>query len=81
MDVFGKDLSDKLVMLKDGSKLGTLYNVEVDSQSGAIKAILLDKGVENERVAQVPFPQERDGLYRIPAEKVGAIEDYVVVSN
>ena len=85
MNVFGKRLADKLVMLENGTQVGEVYNVQIDTRTGAIDSLLMQRvearNAQDDRAADVPFPRERDGLYKVPAEKVRAIEDYIIVSE
>ncbi len=84
MNAFGKQLTDKIIMLEDGTQLGELYNVQVDTATGEIDSLLMDreesKTARDDRAAEVPFAQQRDGLYEVPAENVRAIEDYIIVT-
>lgn len=82
MQVFGNELADKTVMLQDGKNLGDLYNVTMDTETGDIGAVLFEldkKGRVSDR--DVPFEEVGGGVYRVPASKVKAIEDCVIVSR
>ena len=85
MNVFGNELSDKMVMLENGTELGEVYNVEIDTRTGAIDTLLMQReearSTHDDRAPDVPFPQERNGLYTIPASNVRAIEDHIIVSQ
>lgn len=84
MEAFGKQLSDKTIMLENGTELGALYNVQADTRTGELDALLMERdqsaNARDDRAAEIPFPQQRDGLYEVPAENVRAIEDYIIVT-
>lgn len=85
MNVFGNELSDKMVMLEDGTELGEVYNVQIDTRTGEIHSLLMQReesqSASDGRAPDIPFPQERDGLYAIPASNVRAIEDHIIAAR
>lgn len=84
MNVFGNQLTDKRIMLEDGTELGEVYNVRINTKTGSINTLLMQrdepKSARDDRASGVPFPQEQEtGLYTIPAGNVRAIQDHIIV--
>lgn len=81
MQVYGNQLSDKLVSTSDGTRLGEVYNVTSDLQTGQLDSLLLTPTSGGVSEQQIPFDEVQSGVYEIPASRVQAIEDYVIVST
>ena len=75
-----ENLSEKAIMGTDGTELGQLHNLTMDIQTGQLRTLLVTprEGVSSDRV---PFEYDENGRFRVPAERVEAVKDYVVVRN
>ena len=73
--VLAKSLSKKVVLLSDGTVVGTVYNITVDLRTGSLMDLLVKPQTE------IPEIKEEDGIYIIPFEGVKSISDYVVVDR
>lgn len=80
MQPFGNQLSTKTVMMQDGTQVGTIYNVTADMETGRLQSLIVDPAPQEQQAQQVPFDVAQGGHYVVPAEKVAAIEDYVILS-
>ena len=80
MTRLAEELSAKAIMGTDGTELGTLHNVTVNIQTGKLDALLVEprEGVSPDRL---PFEFDDAGQFRVPADRVEAVRDYVVVRN
>lgn len=81
MQAYGSDLSETLVMLQDGTRLGEVYNVTADLQNGQLHSLLFTPTSSGVAESQLPFDEVSSGVFEVPADKVRAIEDYVIVSE
>ncbi|MBO8181933.1 MAG: PRC-barrel domain-containing protein [Archaeoglobus sp.] len=74
--VFAKSLAKKMVLLSDGTVVGTLYNITVDLKTGAILELII-------KPAQNPVPEleKQNDLYIVPFESVKSISDYIVLDK
>lgn len=79
MNPFGNQLSTKTVMMQDGTQVGDIYNVTADMKTGQLRSLIVEP-VQYEQQKPIPFDTGRAGRYIIPADKVAAIEDYVILS-
>ena len=73
--VFAKSLAKKMVLLSDGTIVGTVYNLTVDLRTGSLIDLLVKP--QND----VPELRKQDGLYIIPFDNVKSISDYVVIDK
>ena len=74
--VFAKSLAKKMVLLSDGTVVGTLYNVTVDLKTGAILELIIKPGQN-----PVPELEKQNDLYIVPFESVKSISDYIVLDK
>ncbi|ERG93373.1 MAG: hypothetical protein J07HQW1_03434 [Haloquadratum walsbyi J07HQW1] len=75
-----KNLSGKAVMGSDGTQLGSLYNVEMDLNSGALNDLLVSPHSEI-LTDQLQFDVDDQGRIRVPVNLVQSVEDYIVVQR
>jgi sporulation protein YlmC with PRC-barrel domain len=75
-----KNLSGKAVMGSDGTQLGSLYNVEMDINSGALNDLLVSPHSEI-LTDQLQFDVDDQGRIRVPVNLVQSVEDYIVVQR
>ncbi|CCC41350.1 PRC-barrel domain-containing protein [Haloquadratum walsbyi] len=75
-----KNLSGKAVMGSDGTQLGSLYNVEMDIDSGALNDLLVSPHSEI-LTDQLQFDVDEQGRIRVPVNLVQSVEDYIVVQR
>jgi len=73
--LFAKSLSKKVVLLSDGTVVGSVYNVTMDLKTGSLVDIVIKP--QNE----VPDIEKQNGLYIIPFESVKSVSDYVVLDR
>jgi sporulation protein YlmC with PRC-barrel domain len=73
--LFAKSLSKKVVLLSDGTVVGSVYNVTMDLKTGSLVDIVIKP--QNE----VPEIEKQNGLYIIPFESVKSVSDYVVLDR
>ena len=74
--VLASSLSGCNVMTTDGAELGTVENVTMDPSTGALEHLRLDP---NDR-ATSGFDRAEDGQLLVPAHRVEAKKDYLLVS-
>ncbi|CAJ53176.1 PRC-barrel domain-containing protein [Haloquadratum walsbyi] len=75
-----KNLSGKAVMGSDGTQLGSLYNIEMDIDSGALNDLLVSPHSEI-LTDQLQFDVDEQGRIRVPVNLVQSVEDYIVVQR
>ncbi len=73
--LFAKSLGKKVVLLSDGTVVGSVYNVTMDLKTGSLIDIVVKP--QNE----VPDLEKQNGLYIIPFDSVKSISDYVVLDR
>ena len=73
--ILAKSLSKKVVLLSDGTVVGTVYNITVDLRTGSLIDLLVKPQTE------IPEIVKEDGIYIIPFESVKSISDYVVLDR
>lgn len=78
-DILAENLSGKSVMGADGMELGRLYNITMDLKTGKLDSLLVEPMEDGD--AQVDFPQDDAGHFRIPVSRVRAVKDYIVVER
>jgi sporulation protein YlmC with PRC-barrel domain len=77
-EVLARTLSEKAVMGSDGTELGTLYNVTTDLKTGKLHDLVV---APEEDGPEVEFERDEEGYYRVPARRVQAVKDYIVVDR
>lgn len=73
--LLAKSLGKKVVLLSDGTVVGSVYNITMDLKTGSLIDIVVKP--QNE----VPDLEKQNGLYIIPFESVKSISDYVVLDK
>ncbi|RLI78354.1 PRC-barrel domain containing protein [Archaeoglobales archaeon] len=73
--ILAKSLSKKVVLLSDGTVVGTVYNITVDLRTGSLIDLLVKPQTE------IPEIVKEDGIYVIPFESVKSVSDYVVLDR
>ncbi|HID42694.1 MAG TPA: PRC-barrel domain containing protein [Archaeoglobaceae archaeon] len=73
--LFAKSLGKKVVLLSDGTVVGSVYNVTMDLKTGSLIDIVVKP--QNE----IPEVEKQNGLYIIPFESVKSVSDYVVLDR
>lgn len=80
MSTLGEELSDMPIMGTDGTELGRLHNITMDLQTGSLSSFLVAPR-EGLSPDQLPFDRNEDGYIAVPAARVEAVRDYIVVRN
>lgn len=77
--VLGTTPTDKPVLSADGERLGTVYNLTMDVESGDLVSLLVEP--MDGAGSDVPRAGETtaDGRLRFPAESVQGLGDHLVV--
>ncbi|PSQ16463.1 photosystem reaction center subunit H [Halobacteriales archaeon QS_8_69_26] len=77
-EMLARNLSNKAVMGSDGTEVGTLHNVTTDLKTGHLRDLVIDPetGAED---ANFAFDRDEDGRYRVPANRIEAVKDYIVI--
>ncbi len=75
--ILAKNLSNKRVMLTDGSELGFASNVVIDTQSGALIYLV----VKPTQMVDTSKYKTQNGYVLIPFEAVRAAKDYAIVDK
>ncbi|MCS7121811.1 MAG: PRC-barrel domain-containing protein [Archaeoglobaceae archaeon] len=75
MEIGARNLARKVVVLTDGTIVGTLYNITVDYKTGALLNLIVRPRTE------IPEFNKEENMYIIPFEYVRAIKDYIVVDR
>lgn len=73
--LMAKSLGKKVVLLSDGTVVGSVYNVSMDLKTGGLVDILIKP--QNE----VPELEMQNGIYMVPFDSVKSISDYVVLDK
>lgn len=79
-DVLAENLFGRLVMGSDGTELGMLYNITVDTHSGELHDLVVEPD-EEVATRSVDFEQDDTGRFYIPIDRVRAVKDYIVVQR
>jgi sporulation protein YlmC with PRC-barrel domain len=74
--VFAKSLAKKMVLLSDGTVVGTLYNITVDFKTGSLLDLIIKPGQN-----PVEELEKQDGFYIVPFDAVKSISDYIVLDK
>ncbi|GFO97937.1 hypothetical protein ig2599ANME_2148 [groundwater metagenome] len=75
--ILAKNLSNKRVMLTDGSELGMVYNVIMESKTGELLYLM----VKPNNFVDVSKYKNQDNYLLIPFEAVRAAKDYAIVDK
>lgn len=75
MEIGARSLARKVVVLTDGTVVGTLYNITVDFKTGFLMSLIVKPKSE------IPEFNKEEGMYIIPFDHVKAIRDYIVVDR
>ncbi|MCL4420168.1 MAG: PRC-barrel domain-containing protein [Candidatus Thermoplasmatota archaeon] len=75
---FVSDTIKKSVMTSEGTLLGTVSNYVMDTESGAVKTLLV-KPVSGSKYAE--FQTDKEGRYMIPLRQVKSLKDVFVVET
>ncbi|RQG92488.1 PRC-barrel domain-containing protein [Natrarchaeobius chitinivorans] len=73
--VLASTLSTKPVMGTDGKELGTVHNVSMNVETGALEYVLVDP--KSDDVTR--FETTDDGTLLVPAGRVQSLDDYLIV--
>lgn len=76
--ILASNLVEKSVMTNDGKQLGELYNVTMDLKTGELSDFVVDPGGEIEHGDR--YPIDGNGRYRVPADRIRGVSDYVTVT-
>ncbi|MDL5503146.1 MAG: PRC-barrel domain-containing protein, partial [Candidatus Methanoperedens sp.] len=75
--ILAKNLTNKRVMLTDGSELGTVNNVVMESKTGELLYLM----VKPNSFVDVSKYKNQDNYLLIPFEAVRAAKDYAIVDK
>ena len=75
--ILARNLSNKRVMLTDGSELGTANNVVMETNSGALIYLV----VKPNSIVDTSKYKTQDNFLLIPFEAVRAAKDYAIVDK
>lgn len=75
--ILAKNLTNKRVMLTDGSELGTVNNVVMESKTGELLYLM----VKPNNFVDVSKYKNQDNYLLIPFEAVRAAKDYAIVDK
>ncbi|MWV39488.1 PRC-barrel domain-containing protein [Natrialba sp. INN-245] len=73
--VLASTLSNKPVMGSDGKELGTVHNVTMNVETGALEYVLVTPKADDVH----RFETDDDGTLLVPADKVQNVDDYLMV--
>ncbi|HDJ27179.1 MAG: PRC-barrel domain protein [Thermoplasmata archaeon] len=76
--MFLSELRGKTVLTEDGELLGKLDNVEIDTETGEIKHLLVVTEGEAE-AAKKGFERDSKGRLKIPFKNMKAIKDVIMI--
>jgi sporulation protein YlmC with PRC-barrel domain len=77
-EILAENLSGKAVMGSDGTELGMLYNITMDSNSGRLHNLVVEP---DEMLRDSDFPVDDAGRLLIPVTDVQAVKDHMIVQN
>jgi sporulation protein YlmC with PRC-barrel domain len=78
-DVLARNLLDKAVMGSDGTELGTLSTVTLDTETGQLHDLVITP--RNEVEGGIDLERDDEGRYTVPIGSVQAVKDHIVVSR
>lgn len=76
--IHASSLRDMRILTDKGLRLGNIYDMEVNENTGKVKALKIEP--ESEEIAQ-SLSTDDEGNALIPFEAVTAIRDYIVVNE
>ena len=79
VDVLAENLAEKDVMGDDGTKIGSMDNITMNLKTGTLRKIIVAPADETAPVAGLD--RDEDGRYHIPATRVKANEDYILIER
>lgn len=77
-EILARNLSNKAVMGSDGTEVGSLHNITTDLKTGHLQDLVVDPRTGPE-AGSFDFERDEDGRYRVPARRVEAVKDYIVI--
>ncbi|QGA81598.1 PRC-barrel domain protein [Halomicrobium sp. LC1Hm] len=77
-EILAENLSGKDVMGTDGTEIGSLYNITMDLDTGALKHLLIDA---DGALGQTEFERDETGRLLVPVERVQAVKDHMIVKR
>ena len=78
-DVLARNLIDKAVIGSDGTELGTLSTVTMDTETGRLGDLVITPRSETRE--QINAELDEDGRYTVPISSVRAVKDHIVVNR
>jgi len=78
VDILAENLSGKDVMGTDGAELGSLYNITMDLDTGALEHLVIDV---HEALGATDFERDETGRLLVPVERVQAVKDHMIVKR
>jgi sporulation protein YlmC with PRC-barrel domain len=78
-EVLARNLSNKAVMGSDGAEIGTLHNVTTDIKTGHLHDLVVEPHPEADQSFE--FDRDEANNYLVPARRVQAVKDYIVVDR
>lgn len=75
--VFIKNISNKKVMSNEGTEIGSVYNITLDTQTGDLLELVVkpDMALDSSR-----YSKDNDYIY-IPFAAVKSIKDFIVIDD
>ena len=75
--VFIKNISNKKVMSNEGTEIGSVYNITLDTQTGDLLELVVkpDMALDSSR-----YSEDNDYIY-IPFAAVNSIKDFIVIDD
>jgi len=77
-EILAENLSGKDVMGTDGAEIGSLYNITMDLDTGALENLVIDV---HEALGENDFDRDETGRLLIPVERVQAVKDHMIVKR
>ncbi|WP_049923742.1 PRC-barrel domain-containing protein [Halopiger djelfimassiliensis] len=75
--VLASTLSEKPVMKSDGTKLGTVHNVTMNLETGALETVYVSPPAD----ASHGIETTDDGLIPVSARYISGLDDYLIVER
>lgn len=79
-EILAKNLSEKSVMGSDGTELGTLHNITTDLKTGKLHDLVVEPDAEAS-ASRFDFDRDESGRMLVPAARVQAVKDYIVIQQ
>ncbi|WP_049989086.1 PRC-barrel domain-containing protein [Natrinema salifodinae] len=76
-ELLTQSLVGKSIVGTDGTVFGTLYNITMDVESGALQSLVVDPGSRFSTSSSVRT--DDDGRLRIPVNRVTTVNDQIIV--